>query len=73
ICFIAKIKNGVDLETYDGERVRLIFVLLSPISQPELHLRLLAQIAKVTSSLDMVNKLVETPNPDDLIRVLSLV
>lgn len=53
-CFVGIVPDGLTLRTYEGDSVRLLFLLLSPESDPELHLRLLAEIAKVASSAEKV-------------------
>lgn len=69
-CFIAKISNDIELQTYEGASVQLLFVLLSPESQPELHLRLLAEVAQVTSTPKMVQKLLEAKTENEMIQYL---
>ncbi len=71
LCFIAQIPNGVDLHTYDGKQVRLFFVLLSPESEPELHLRLLAEIAKIASNPVMVEQILAAQTPDELMQCIN--
>lgn len=57
-CFIAHVPEGIDLKTFDGCKVHLMFVLLSPKDQPELHLKLLAEIATIGSNVPLIEKLI---------------
>ncbi len=71
LCFIAQIPDGIDLRTFDGELVRLMFVLFSPESKPELLLHLLAQVAKIASNPEMIQQLLTTQTADDLIQYIK--
>lgn len=71
LCFVAKIPKGVELHTYEGELVRLLFVLLSPENQPELHLRLLAEIAKIASTPDKIQQLLSAPTVDEVVQQIN--
>jgi PTS system nitrogen regulatory IIA component len=68
LCFIAQIPDGIKLHTYEGELVQLLFVLLSPKNKPELHLQLLAEIAKIVSVRELVQRLINAESPKELIR-----
>lgn len=71
LCFIVHIADKTDLYTYDGESVRLLFLVLSPESEPELHLRLLAEIAKIASNEDIIYKLLKTQSAAELIGLIK--
>jgi NhaP-type Na+/H+ or K+/H+ antiporter/mannitol/fructose-specific phosphotransferase system IIA component (Ntr-type) len=68
LCFIAQIPDGIKLHTYEGELVQLLFVLLSPKSEPELHLQLLAEIAKIVSVREVVQRLIKAQTAEELIQ-----
>jgi mannitol/fructose-specific phosphotransferase system IIA component (Ntr-type) len=40
--------GGIDFNAIDGEPVHLIFIILSPIDEPEIHLQALRRIAQAT-------------------------
>lgn len=71
LCVIAKIQKGLSLQTYDGEAVQLLFILISPESAPELHLRLLAEIAKIASNDLKVKQLIAAESEEQLIGLIS--
>ncbi len=68
ICFVARIPDGIELHTYEGELVQLLFLLLSPESEPELHFRLLAEIAKIASNPELVQRLETARTADEFIQ-----
>nr|WP_319776187.1 cation:proton antiporter [uncultured Sphaerochaeta sp.] len=57
ICMIVRDKRGIDLEAYDAEKSKLIFVVISPMNDPGLHLILLSDIARIASDDSLVQKL----------------
>ncbi len=67
ICFVGIVSRELRLKTYEGENVRLLFVLLSPESEPELHLRLLAEIARVASSTEKVELLLSAADGQEFL------
>jgi len=71
LCFIVKAPSGIELHTYEGEFVQLLFVLLSPENDPELHLLLLAEIAKIASDPEHVKRMLSAETPDTLIKYIK--
>ncbi|MBF0349868.1 MAG: cation:proton antiporter [SAR324 cluster bacterium] len=57
ICMIAQIPAGVLWPGESDSPCHLVFLLLSPFSNPEIHLTLLAEIAKLASSAEIVTDL----------------
>lgn len=73
ICIIARVPDGIDMHAYDSEFSRLFFVLLSPSGDPETHLVLLADIARIASDGDRVQKIIETDSPDDVVKLIMTI
>lgn len=71
ICFVVKILNEIELKTYDGYPVKLLFVLISPENEPEMHLRLLAEIARIASNDDLVNKLLNVQSTQEMMELIN--
>ncbi|GAB4564472.1 MAG: hypothetical protein Tsb0020_14670 [Haliangiales bacterium] len=46
-CFVANVVSGLDTDSPDGEPVHLVFMVLSPVGQAEVHLRSLAALAQL--------------------------
>lgn len=61
ICMIVRDKKGVDLEAFDEEKSKIIFVVISPTNDPKLHLILLSDIARIASDPLIVNGLMKVP------------
>lgn len=53
----AKIKNGADFEAADGQKVDLVFMLLSPENSGADHLTALAAISKILKDEELCAKL----------------
>ena len=71
ICLVVKIDSKIDLKTYDGHHVQLLFVLISPENEPEMHLRLLAEIAKIASNREVVENLLNTSSSNEFVKLIS--
>lgn len=71
ICSIIKIPKGIDLQTYDGVQVKLLFMIFSPQNNPELHLRLLAEVAKIASNTQMIDQIKMTKTTDEIFTLVK--
>ncbi|MBN1481695.1 cation:proton antiporter [candidate division KSB1 bacterium] len=70
VCIIVRVPSGINMHAYDGEFSRLFFILLSPPADPETHLVLLADIARIASDVEKVRKLIELKSPHDVANFL---
>lgn len=57
-CYVANVRNGFEAATPDGEPIRLVFLVLSPVGRAEEHLRSLASIAQLAHD-PIYNKFLE--------------
>ena len=72
LCALALVPGGVDLGAPDGEPVRLVFLLLSPVGDPEGHLATLAEIARLVSNDAVRARLLSAATPQELLtRILE--
>ena len=71
LCFIARVPALEGLQTYDGEPVRLLFTLLSLENQPQLHLKILAEIARIASIPGMIQNLINAGSADEILHFLQ--
>ncbi|MCB0283025.1 MAG: cation:proton antiporter [Calditrichaeota bacterium] len=71
ICIVAQVPDGIQLDKNNNEISRLFFILLNPASTPELHLMLLADIAKIASNAELVNKLLNAVKPSRIFELLK--
>jgi mannitol/fructose-specific phosphotransferase system IIA component (Ntr-type) len=70
ICLIARIPKGIDYPNPGCAKAHLVFLLLSSAEDPEMHLILLAEIAKVASDPEIVERLLKMSNGNKIIRYL---
>jgi PTS system nitrogen regulatory IIA component len=64
-------RKGVNFDALDGKPTRVFFLLLTPESSTDLHLKLLARISKLLRQADFKEKLLEAPDRDDVIRLIQ--
>lgn len=68
---IAIIKKGMDFRAPDNNKVHLIFLIMSDDKEVGLHLKCLAHIARLIKSTDIVEKIKEAKNLDDIYNIIS--
>ena len=54
LCMIARLPYGINFDAIDQKPVRLVFLLLSPPGEIGLHVRLLARIARMVKSGELL-------------------
>ena len=69
IIAFARIPGGLDFNALDAQPVKIAILLLGPRSAENLHLRLLARIAKLLSYRNFRNRLLEAQGPADIISI----
>lgn len=60
-------KSGIEFDSIDGLPAKLIVLLVTPKNDPELQLKLLAEIAKTLGSKDEIDRLVELNNATEFV------
>jgi PTS system nitrogen regulatory IIA component len=65
-----KLQEGVDFDASDNQPVDLLFALLVPEEATEEHLQLLAQLARMFSDEELVNKLRASPDARSLLTAI---
>ncbi len=60
-------KDGIEFDSLDGLPAKLIVLLVTPKNNPELQLKLLAEISKAFNNVDKINKLAESSHATDFI------
>ncbi len=71
IAVFARSTRGIEFGAADREPCHLFFALVSPESQPGVHLTALARIAKLLKSDSLRRRLLEAPDGDRLWQILS--
>lgn len=60
-------KNGIEFDSIDGLPAKLIVLLVTPKNDPELQLKLLAEISKTLGNKDEIDRLVELNNATEFV------
>lgn len=64
-------REGVDFESLDGKPTRLLVVLVSPASNPAVHVMWLAHVARVLADAPTRAALLEAGSVDDVLAILA--
>ena len=67
IVAVAVHKDGIDFDSLDGLPAKVIVLLITPSNDPELQLKLLAEISKSIGNIDIINKLADSKNAAEFI------
>ena len=68
---VAVSEEGVDFESLDGEKVHLLFLLVSPPDRPGDHLRALENISRQLRDETFCRFLKQSKTPDDVWQLLE--
>jgi mannitol/fructose-specific phosphotransferase system IIA component (Ntr-type) len=71
VCCFGRNADGLDFDSIDGSPTKLFFVLISPESQPTLHLRWLAHIAVLLRDETLRNALLSGASADEILAALE--
>jgi mannitol/fructose-specific phosphotransferase system IIA component (Ntr-type) len=71
ILALFRIPEGLGFDAIDGQPVYLVFVLAGPRSSGQLHLKLLARIARLFSHNSFYEKILGAPNPREIISIFK--
>jgi len=63
--------RGIEFDSIDGEKVRLVFMLLARIDDPGPHVRALAEIARLVQTPGFYRKLTEAKSAHDILDILD--
>ena len=69
-CLFARLPEGIDYQAIDGERVDLVFLLLSPPDAGAEHLKALAAVSRVVRHVPTLEKMRGARSRDALAAVL---
>lgn len=68
---VAISRDGVDFNSLDGERVQLVFLLISPPDRPGDHLRALENISRQLRDDTFCRFLKQSKSPEDICQLLE--
>lgn len=69
--FLIKLATPIDFNAIDGKPVDILFLLLSPESSGADHLTALAQVSRVLKDQNLVNKLREATDKEEIHALLN--
>ncbi len=70
MCVCGQIPAGIEIIPKSGERIQLVFLLLSPAGDPAAHLATLAEIARLLQKDEVRQRLKEAKVPDEFLELL---
>jgi len=66
----ARLPDGVDFDSVDGQPVKLVFMLLTPSSNPELNVQLLGKLSRICMKEENREKLLAVEKTTDLLTLV---
>lgn len=70
ICAIAQVPDGIHFYNHTDEPVKIVFLLLSPPDNPEMHLAVLGEIARLMADSTVRRKLIECEDLQDMLGII---
>ncbi|MFO7713992.1 PTS sugar transporter subunit IIA [Desulfosarcina sp.] len=64
-------RQGVDFESMDGRPTHLFFLLITPESSTDLHLKLLARVSRLLKNEALKEMMMKATRPEDIIAIIS--
>lgn len=65
------IKDGVDFDSLDGEKVHLLFMIAAPDNSDNLHLEVLARLSTILMDSDFRDKLINAKSVDEYLSLID--
>lgn len=63
--------DGVDFDSLDGEKVKLLFMIAAPEGKNEAHLEILSQLSELLMQGDFIAKLLEAKTPQEFSSIID--
>lgn len=71
LIYLAIKKEGINFDSFDGKESKVIFLLLTPESEPELQLKLVAEISKKFASAQTAEMICKVNSNEEIISILK--
>jgi len=71
VCAFARLESQIAWDSHDGLPVDLVLMLLSPSDNPQSHLKLFAEVARLFSDQSLCKQLRGTDNADSIYAILT--
>lgn len=65
------VKNGVDFDSVDGEKVQLLFLIAAPDTEDNVHLDLLSKLSVLLIDEEFTSKLKNATLPEEFLRIID--
>ena len=70
-CALAISKNGIDFGSVDGQKTKIIIMLLHPESDTKNHLLVLKNIANLFSIKELILKIIDSKDSFDIFNIIK--
>ena len=71
VCMLACTANGIDFDAIDHRPVRMVFLLVSPPGETGLHIKLLARIARLVKSGEILKAASQSMPPSEVYDLIA--
>lgn len=71
VMYVARIENGVDFKSLDGENVKLIFLMGTPKSEVQNYLKMLSNLTRLLKKELFRTSLLEAKTPEEIIEIFK--
>ncbi|MBZ4682678.1 MAG: nitrogen system component [Fusobacteriaceae bacterium] len=71
IAFV-RVKNPIEYESLDGEKVKLFFIFASPSSESKIYLKILARISRLIREESFRNKLINAKTSKEILELIDI-
>lgn len=68
---LGRTAEPIEFKAIDGQPVRLIALLASPISATSMHIQALAKLSRLVTNGGILNQLLAAPTADDFFRIVA--
>lgn len=65
------LKEGIDYDSLDGEKAKLLFMIAAPEGENNLHLEVLARLSTMLMNTQFKNNLLLAKNEDEFLRIID--
>ncbi|HEX3020161.1 MAG TPA: HAD-IC family P-type ATPase [Chitinispirillaceae bacterium] len=70
--FVGVSRKGIDFKSIDNKPVHLIFLFLTPLSETATHLKVLSRISRIIKDANLVKRLTEASDNQELFQIMLL-
>lgn len=71
LIYVARIENGVDFKSLDGEPVKLVFLMGTPKSEVQNYLKMLSNLTRLLKKELFRTSLLEAKTPEEIIEIFK--